>query len=128
MPHTLRTARQALKLGLLLGAASSLAGFGLAGATAPRPASGALALRSGSTALALAPTAAPRTAVATGTVELPPGAEGEPGGVRRAGTEYDFGRAHKLNAALPFSKAPIIAALPFKLTGEAGTGRARRPA
>ncbi len=120
MPNTLRAAHQALKLGLLLGAVSSLAGFGLAGATAPRPGAGALALRAGSTALALAPVAPPRTAVATGTVELPPGAAGEPGGSRRAATEYDYGRAHKLNAALPFSKAPIIAALPFQVTGEAG--------
>ncbi len=120
MPHTLRATRQALKLGLLLGAASSLAGFGLAGATAPRPGAGALALRTGSAALALAPVQPPREAAATGTVDLPPGAAGEPGGERRAGTEYDYGRAHKLNAALPFSKAPIIAALPFQVTGEAG--------
>ena len=120
MPHTLRATRQALKLGLLLGAASSLAGFGLAGATAPRPGSGALALRSGSTALALAPVQPPREAVATGTVELPPGAKGEPGGARMAATEYDYGRAHKLNAALPFSKAPIIPALPFQVTGAEG--------
>ena len=120
MPLRLRAARQALKLGLVVGAVSSLAGFGLAGATAPLRGSGALALRGASTALALAPVQAPRTAAATGTVDLPPGAAGEPGHARLASTEYDYGRARKLNAALPFSKAPIIAALPFQVTGEAG--------
>ena len=120
MPLRLRAARQALKLGLVLGAVSSLAGFGLAGATAPLRGSGALALRGASTALALAPVQAPRTAVATGTVDLPPGAAGEPRHARLPSTEYDYGRARKLNAALPFSKAPIIAALPFQVTGDLG--------
>lgn len=63
---------------------------------------------------------APRTATETGTVELPPGAAGEPGGRRLAASEYDYGRARKMNAALPFSTAPIIAARPFQVVGSEG--------
>ena len=116
----LRAARSALKLGLVLGAFSSLIGFGrVADAnTAPSPSS--LALRAASSALAGAGTAAPRTAVATGTVELPPGAAGEPGRPRLAQTEYDYGRARRMNADLAFSKAPILPAEPFTLTGAEG--------
>lgn len=125
MPLRLHMARQALKLGLVLGVFSSLAGFGqLAGANTARGA-GALALQTGSTALASTPVAAPRTAAATGTVELPPGAAGEPGRGRLDHTEYDFGRARVMNAAMPFSRAPVIAAQPFTVTGpEADKARA----
>ena len=120
MIFRLHAARQALKLGLVLGAFSTLAGFGqLAGAGTGR-ASGAVALRAASPALALAPVEAPRTAAATGSVELPPGAAGEPGRPRMAETIYDLAQARRMNAATPFSKAPVLAAAPFVVTGSAG--------
>ena len=122
MPFRLHAARQALKLGLVVGAVATLAGLGRVAAdthVSARPA-GTIALRDASPALATAPVQGPRTAEATGTVELPPGAAGEPGRARLAASEYDYGRARVMNAALAFSKAPLIAARPFVLTGAEG--------
>ncbi len=120
MIFRLHAARQALKLGLVLGAFSTLAGFGQLADAGTGRASGSVALRAASPALALAPVEAPRTAAATGSVELPPGAAGEPGRARMAQTVYDFGQARRMNAAMPFSRAPILAAAPFTATGSAG--------
>ena len=120
MQLKLHAARQALKLGLALGVFATLAGFGqIAGANAPRRAASTPALR-----LAHATPEAPRTAAATGTVELPPGAEGEPAGRRLVSTEDDPDRARRMNAALAFSTAPILAAKAFVVSG-APSDRAR---
>ncbi len=118
MTPRLHAARQALKLGLVVGAFATLAGLGrVSDAAAPLRLTRTVALRA---ALPVAAQVELRTAGATGTVEPPPGAAGEPSGRRLAATEYDYGRARRMNAALALSKAPVIAAQPFLLTGAPG--------